>query len=148
MTSANSMTKTHRPVRHGFTLMEVLIVLAILAVIIGLVVPNLMRSKGVADNNAARVQVKAVEDALEMYALDHDGEYPPAISTLMTNPGGDTKWHGPYFKGNKMPADPWGTPIQYAHPGQHKSDGGPDVWSNGKDKQSGTADDLNNWGTT
>jgi len=128
--------------------MEVLIVLAILAVIIGLVVPNLMKGKQKADIDAAKVQVKAVEDALAMYALDHDGDYPAALSVLMTNPGGDTKWKGPYFKGNKMPVDPWNNAIQYQHPGQHQQDGSPDVWSNGKDKQPNTADDINNWGTT
>ncbi|HEY2251736.1 MAG TPA: type II secretion system major pseudopilin GspG, partial [Planctomycetaceae bacterium] len=139
---------THaRNKRAGFTLMEVLIVLAILAVIIGLVVPNLMKGRDRANNDAAKVQVKAVEDALGMYALDHDGDYPASISVLMTNPGGDTKWNGPYFKGNKSPVDPWNNPIQYQSPGQHHSDGSPDVWSNGKDKTSNTADDLNNWGT-
>jgi general secretion pathway protein G len=147
MTSAKSRTTNRRRVRGGFTLMEVLIVLAILAVIIGLVVPNLMKGKARADNDAAKVQVKAVEDALEMYALDHDGDYPPTISALMTSPGADSKWKGPYFKGNKAPADPWGNQIQYTHPGTHKQDGSPDVWSMGKDKQSNTADDLHNWGT-
>ena len=147
MTNVRSRTTNSRGARGGFTLMEVLIVLAILAVIIGLVVPNLMKGKAKADNDAAKVQVKAVEDALDMYSLDHDGEYPAAISGLMTNPGGDAKWKGPYFKGNKMPADAWGNPIQYQHPGTHKQDGAPDVWSMGKDKQSNTADDLTNWGS-
>ena len=127
MTNAKS-TKAHaRHVRAGFTLMEVLIVLAILAVIIGLVVPNLMKSRDRANNDAAKVQVKAVEDALEMYFLDHD-EYPAALTGLMNNPGNDAKWKGPYFKGNKMPADPWNNPIQYQNPGQHQQDGRPDVW--------------------
>jgi len=147
MTNTISRQTNPRHVRGGFTLMEVLIVLAILAVIIGLVVPNLMKGKQKADNDAAKVQVKAVEDALGMYALDHDGDYPAAISALMSNPGGDAKWNGPYFKGNKAPADPWNNPIQYQNPGQHHSDGSPDVWSNGKDKQPNTADDLTNWGT-
>jgi general secretion pathway protein G len=146
MTNVKSRMTNPRGVRGGFTLMEVLIVLAILAVIIGMVVPNLMKGRDKANIDAAKVQVKAVEDALDMYALDHDGEYPAAISGLMQNPG-DAKWKGPYFRGNKMPADPWGNPIQYQNPGQHKQDGAPDVWSMGKDKQSGTADDLTNWGT-
>lgn len=147
MKGAKSTNVHSRRLRAGFTLMEVLIVLAILAVIIGLVVPNLMKGKQKADNDAAKVQVKAVEDALAMYALDHDGDYPASISVLMTNPGGDQKWNGPYFKGNKAPADPWNNPIQYQNPGQHHQDGTPDVWSNGKDKQPNTADDLTNWGT-
>ena len=148
MTNAKSRTKNPRCVRDGFTLIEVLIVLAILALIIGLVTTNLMKAKARADNDVAKIQVKAVEDALEMYFLDHDGDYPQGgISALMTSPGGDPKWKGPYFKGNKAPTDPWNNPIQYQNPGTHKQDGSPDVWSMGKDKQSNTADDLTNWGT-
>ncbi len=149
MTSAKSLRSSvkSRQLRAGFTLMEVLIVLAILAVIIGLVVPNLMKSRDRANNDAAKVQVKAVEDAAGLYALDHDGEYPPSINALMNNPGGDQKWNGPYFKGNKSPVDPWNNPIQYTNPGQHHQDNSPDIWSNGKDKQPNTADDLTNWGT-
>lgn len=133
--------------REGFTLMEVLIVLAILAVIIGLVVPNLLGSKKKGDINAAKVQIKAVDDAAELYALDHDGDFPPSIEALMTSPGSDQKWKGPYFKGSKAPADAWNNPIQYQSPGSHQSEGRPDIWSMGPDKQSGTADDITNWGS-
>ena len=147
MTSAKSRTTNPRGLRDGFTLIEVLIVLAILALIIGLVTTNLMKGKARADNDVAKVQVGAVDAALELYALDHHQEFPQVLSALMTSPGGDPKWNGPYVKGNKLPADPWGNPIQYQNPGQHHSDGSPDVWSMGKDKQSNTADDITNWGT-
>lgn len=145
MTNAKLRTEKLRDGRGGFTLMEVLIVLAILAVIIGMVVPNLMKSREKANIDSAKIQVGLLDTPLDQYALDHDGDYPPAISTLMTDPGGDQKWKGPYLRGNKAPADPWGTPIQYQSPGQHHSDGRPDVWSMGKDKQSNTADDITNW---
>ena len=142
--------KAHHPraIRAGFTLMEVLIVLAILAVIIGLVVPNLMKGREKANIDATKVQIKAVEDALDMYALDHDGDYPQGgLNALMTNPGGDQKWKGPYLEKGKVPTDPWGNPIQYLYPGQHSGADRPDIWSMGLDRQSNTADDITNWGT-
>jgi len=147
MRHLKAKSSVRRQRRAGFTLMEVLIVLAILAVIIGLVVPNLLSAKGTADVKAAKVQIKAVEEAAEMYALDHDGTFPPSIEAMMTSPGNDQQWKGPYFKGAKAPADPWNTPIQYQYPGTHQSDL-PDIWSMGKDKQNGTADDITNWGTS
>jgi general secretion pathway protein G len=131
--------------RAAFTLMEVLIVLAILVVIISLVVPNLMKARDKANNDAAKVQIKSVEEASDHYALDHDGSYPPSIEAMMSSSGNDQQWKGPYFKGNKPPADSWNSPIQYQSPGTHQSEGRPDVWSMGKDKTSGTADDITNW---
>jgi general secretion pathway protein G len=128
--------------------MEILIVLAILAVIIGLVLPNLIGSQREANKKAARIAVKGVEQAVEAYAVDHEGEFPAGtLDTLMHSPGNDTRWKGPYLKGNKLPTDPWGNPIQYQYPGTHQSDQGPDIWSMGPDKTSGTADDITNWST-
>lgn len=138
--------KQRRARRAGFTLMEILIVLAILAVIIGLVLPNLLGQQKQANIKAAKLQVSAVEEALEFYAKDHDGEFPQSLDGLLANPGSDQKWTGPYLKKGKVPADPWGNPIQYQYPGQHQTGGnGPDVWSMGPDKTSNTADDVTNW---
>jgi general secretion pathway protein G len=133
--------------RAGFTLMEILIVLAILAVIIGLVLPNLLGSQKKANINAAKVQVNAVEKALELYAVDHEGDFPGSLDALLTLQGTDPKWKGPYLEKGKVPADPWGNPIQYTFPGTHQATSDrPDVWSMGPDKTSNTADDIANWG--
>ena len=151
MRNATGKTRARGSAREGFTLMEILIVLAILAVIIGLVLPNLIGQQRQANIKAAKLAVRSVETALEMYAADHDGEFPPGaqgIDALMRSPGNDLKWKGPYVKGGKLPTDPWGNPIQYNYPGQHQTDQSPDVWSMGPDKQSNTADDITNWSTT
>jgi general secretion pathway protein G len=133
----------------GFTLMEVLLVLAILGVIIALVVPNLLGRQQEANNKAARVQIQGVESACELYALDHSGAFPETLDALLSRQGDDNNWKGPYLKSsNKIPNDPWGNPIQYAYPGQNQgADNRPDIWSMGLDKQSNTADDITNWET-
>ncbi|MBS0260608.1 MAG: type II secretion system major pseudopilin GspG [Planctomycetes bacterium] len=133
--------------RSGFTLMEILIVLAILAVIIGLVLPNFLGAQDRANKDAAKVAVAGVEKAADIYAAHHDGTFPASLDALLANPGGDDKWSGPYLDKGKVPNDPWGNPIQYAYPGTHQNgQDRPDVWSMGKDKQSNTADDVANWG--
>jgi general secretion pathway protein G len=134
--------------RSGFTLMEILIVLAILAVIISLVLPNFLGAQQDANRKAAKMAVASVEEAAKIYAAQHDGEYPPTIDALLSNAGNDPKWAGPYLEKGKVPLDPWGNPIQYTNPGTHQGAGGePDIWSMGKDKQSNTADDIANWTT-
>jgi len=134
--------------RTGFTLMEILIVLAILAVIISLVLPNFLGAQQDANKKIAKTAVAAVEEAAKMYAAQHDGEFPLTIDALLTNQGNDPKWAGPYLEKGKVPLDPWGNSIQYQCPGTHQGNGGePDIWSMGKDKQSNTADDIANWTT-
>ncbi len=132
--------------RRGFTLMEILIVLAILAVIIGLVLPNLLGQQKQAMIKAAKLQVSAVDEACQIYAAGHDADFPGSLDALINKPAGDDRWSGPYLEKGKAPVDPWGNAIQYQYPGQHSQDR-PDIWSMGPDKQSGTADDLTNWST-
>ncbi len=143
-----SRLSKNRSARPGFTLMEVLLVLAILGVIIALVAPNLIGQQKQANVRAARVQVQGVEQACDIYAVDHNGEFPQSLDSLIANPGSDTNWKGPYFKNSTtIPADPWGNPIQYQYPGQNQGAGvdRPDIWSLGPDKQSNTGDDVTNW---
>lgn len=147
---------TNRPAgavnaRLGFTLMEVLLVLAILGVIIALVAPNLIGQQKQAMVKSTRVQIDSIESACKIYAVDHNGDFPPSLDALVADPGSDSNWKGPYLeKASTTPADPWGNPIQYAYPGTHG--GGetapPDVWSMGPDKQPNTADDITNWKTS
>lgn len=135
--------------RGGFTLIEVLLVLAILGVIAAMVVPQLLGRQQQANKDAAKLSITGLEQTLELYAVDHNGEFPTTgegLEVLLVAPNNDEKWHGPYLKdGKKLPIDPWGRPLQYEYPGQHNSQSKPDISSGGPDKAFGTADDIANW---
>jgi len=143
--------RLRRSRRRGFTLLEVLLVLAILGVIAAMVVPQLIGQRQQANIDATRINIRALEGALELYALDHDGEFPPTnlgLEALIVPPPNDPQWKRPYLKDTQdLPRDAWGNPFQYQYPGQHHVGGTrPDIWSWGPDKASGTDDDLTNWG--
>jgi len=105
----------------GFTLMEMLVVLAIIAAIAGLLGPRLL---GTLDREApklAATQAKMLRSAVETFRLDV-GRYPmqqeglAALSTKPTDPTIAARWRGPYLDGD-LPVDPWKNPYQYAVPG-------------------------------
>jgi general secretion pathway protein G len=131
--------------RSGFTLMEVLLVLAILVILGSIAVGLFSNVQTTANRRSAQVQVEAIDRAAETYrALV--GMYPSIIDDLHTQPAGisPTKWSGPHIE--DIPMDPWGNPYEYVYPGTNNAHlGKPDVWSAGPDQQSGTEDDIGNW---
>jgi general secretion pathway protein G len=137
--------------RRGFTLMEILLVLAILGVIIGLVLPNLLGRQREANIGATKLAINNVEQALKFYAVHHNGEFPPSsigLEALIAPPGSDPNWKGPYIESQSLPTDAWGSPLQYQYPGQQQASGKPDIWSIGPDMTPNTEDDITNWQTT
>lgn len=131
--------------RSAFTLMEVLLVLAILLVIMGLVVPKLLGRQKTANVDATRISIEGLGQALKLYALDHDGN-PPTTSeglrVLMEQGKKDKRWKGPYLE--KPPVDAWGMPLQYKCPG-NRNPQSYDIISSGPDRTPGTDDDIGNW---
>ncbi len=131
----------------GFTLMELLVVLAILGLLMSLVGPAVLNQLGGAKTKTAAVQVKDLEQALEMYKLDV-GRYPTneqGLAALVSNPGGVAGWNGPYLKGGKLPQDPWKQDYQYRFPGQRAE---VDVFTYGMDGAEGgegESADVGNW---
>lgn len=125
--------------------MEVLLVLIILVVIGSIVAPNVFGAKDAADIKAATAQVGFVKDAVPSYWLSMS-KYPTAINELIEKPSDQAeaeKWGRPYLEESLKP-DPWGHEYQFVSPGKHNPDSF-DVWSNGPDGNSGTADDIGNW---
>jgi general secretion pathway protein G len=103
----------------GFTLVELLVVLAILTLLAGLVGPRVLGQLGGAKSKTAAVQIADVDKALELFKLDV-GRFPSTdegLAALVERPATvSSGWAGPYLKGS-VPNDPWGRPYKYQGPG-------------------------------
>lgn len=130
----------------GFTLLELLVVVAIIGLLAGYVGPKYFGQLGKAEVKAARAQIDALDKALDQYRLDV-GRYPTTeqgLNALMVKPAGISRWAGPYLK-KDVPVDPWGKPYIYRSPGEH---GEYDLSSLGRDgRLGGTGEDadITNW---
>lgn len=138
--------KRTRLAQHGFTLLELLVVMVIIGLLAGYVGPKYFAQIGKSEVKVAKDQVDALGKALDQYRLD-TGYYPSTeqgLAALMTKPANEQKWDGPYLT-KAVPSDPWGRPYLYKNPGEH---GEYDLLSLGKDGQVGgdrENADITNW---
>ncbi len=134
----------------GFTLIEVLVVVVMIAILATLVAPNVFRHVGGAKRSTARSQVEMLGAALDAYRLDV-GRYPTAaegLDALNAAPagGGAAGWSGPYLK-KRVPLDPWKRPYVFRSPGE-MDPSGYDLLSLGEDGRpggEGDAADITSW---
>jgi general secretion pathway protein G len=106
----------------GFTLLEILVVIAILGLLIGFVAPRALRLLGGAKDSIAHQEVQSIGSVLDIYKLD-TGSYPTTeqgLQALVEKPGGISVWNGPYFKGEGVPVDPWKHAYIYRNPSQRR----------------------------
>jgi len=116
----------------GFTLVELLLVLVILALIAGLVLPGIIGKAEGAKVRAAASQISRISMSVESFYLD-TGKTPESLDDLVEEPGDVVGWNGPYIKRSIL-KDPWGREYQFRSPGQH---GEFDIYSLGADGQAG-----------
>jgi general secretion pathway protein G len=128
----------------GFTLLELLVVLAILGLLIGLVAPAALRQLGSAKHKVAEQSIERLAGVLDLYKLDI-GSYPSTeqgLKALVTSPSGVKNWNGPYLKGEGVPDDPWGKPFVYRRPSNRPGHDF-DLYTFGADgKPGGTGEDA------
>ncbi|NHO32826.1 type II secretion system major pseudopilin GspG [Acetobacter fallax] len=102
----------------GFTLLEILVVLAILGLLVGLVAPAALRQLGGARLSVAKQSLARIGTVLDMYKLD-TGTYPSTdegLEALIQRPSSVENWSGPYLKNSALPLDPWNHPYVYRFP--------------------------------
>lgn len=125
----------------GFSLIELLIVLAIIGMLIGLVGPRLINYMSSARSRTAEVQIRNFAAALDLFYLDV-GRYPnnsEGLDALVDKPAGLEGWRGPYLKEAAVPSDPWGTPYRFRSPGDRAPY---EILSLGADRREGGTGDA------
>lgn len=134
MNEAN--TKQNIPTRpHGFTLLELLVVMVIIGLLVGYIGPRYFAQIGKSEIKVARAQIDGFEKAIDQYRID-TGHFPTSeqgLAALFSRPENEPKWQGPYLK-KEPPTDPWGQLYIYHSP---SSRGDFEIISLGKDGQSG-----------
>ncbi len=127
--------------RDGFTLVEILVVIIVIAILATLVAPNVFQHVGRAKDSTAKAQMEMLGAAVDAYRLDND-QYPTteqglaALNTRPTVGPAPRDWRGPYLKKRDVPLDPWGKPYVYRSPGTANPEGY-DLLTLGRDGQEG-----------
>lgn len=136
----------------GMTLIEIMVVLAIISLILGLVGVNIFGRLEKAKMETAGNQIKALENALASYRRDN-GYYPSGdqgLKALVEKPnvGRVPKYYpkGGYLSKKTLPRDPWDNEYKYHSPGIYGHDY--EIWSLGPDNEEGTEDDVKSWEMT
>lgn len=131
----------------GYTLVELLVVLAIIGLLATIATPLLLRYLGSAKVSTAHAQIESLSASLDLYKLDV-GRYPTTqegLAALKAKPPATDNWNGPYVKATANLNDPWGRPYVYVAPGKHNNEF--DLSSNGPDGDAGNGADppVKNW---
>jgi len=130
--------------RQGFTIIELILVMVIIATLAAIVIPKFAGRSEQAKLTAAKADIASISLGLDAFEVD-TGSYPRSgnLDLLVTPPNDATGWKGPYLS-KGIPLDPWGSAYSYEYPGKHNVNGY-DLVSAGPDGRMGTDDDITNW---
>jgi general secretion pathway protein G len=140
-------TRSVHPRENGFTLVELLVVLAILGLLVALAAPRVMKYLGSARSDTARIQIEKLSGVLDLYRLEI-GHYPTeqeGLQALVEKPAQADNWNGPYLKNRESLIDPWGQPYGYRSPGEHGEFDLYTLGADGKEGGDGADKDVTNW---
>ena len=122
----------------GMTLIEIIIVIALLGTLMTILVTNIVGTSDEAKKDQARIAMGGIAQSLQLYRV-HNNRYPntaEGLEALVTDPGTSKRWKGPYFEKQKL-NDPWGNPYNYTSDGRKY-----EIISAGIDGQMGTESDI------
>lgn len=140
----NSKYKSATTKQRGFTLIEIMVVVVVIAIMGAMIAPTLFSKVQQANETRIAGDIRAIHDALGFYRLD-TYRYPTeaqGLQALVEQPQGVDNWNGPYL--DDLKNDPWGVPYMYANPGTHGKE--IDIYTYGDDEQEGGEGSAQDWG--
>lgn len=135
----------NRHLRRGFTLIEIIVVVTIIAILAGIIAPRIMSNVGKAKSSRAKSEAKQIASLITNYMLDVqisriEDDFELEVLLLVPDDGGGP--NGPYLQKRGALVDPWGNPYEIRIPGDINYDF--DIISLGEDGEMGTEDDITN----
>jgi general secretion pathway protein G len=131
---------------HGFTLLELVMVLVIIGVILAMVGPRVFTNLGRANTEVAKTKIEQIGGQLELFKLD-TGRYPSTqegLNALLSAPSGLANWNGPYIRDQKMLKDAWSRDFVYRSPGEKDAYDLLSLGADGKEGGEGENRDIRN----
>lgn len=123
----------------GFTLIELMVVVIIIAALAGMILPKVMPATDSAKKKISRGEIANIETAIRLYKL-HEGRYPKTLDELIKK-STSKDWKDSYIEKDDL-SDPWEKKYNYKYPGQHGN--AYDIWSDGPD-EADPEDDIRSW---
>jgi general secretion pathway protein G len=137
-------SRSRKDGERGFTLVEILVVITIIALIMSLVGPRVLNYLTESKVKAAKIQMQSFSSALDLLYLD-TGRYPSSaegLAVLVKPTSAMAGWNGPYLKGGNLPNDPWGKPYLYRSPTERAKYEIMSYGADGQEGGTGTAADI------